>query len=139
MLVYLHYSSVVAETIASITCFRDQTLGAEIQTCSDAATTKLATPPLSLEDACQYVVGTSITPPCLPHSQDLMGAGLAGRPPCLPHSQVLMGAGLAGGPPCLPHSQVLMGAGLAGGPPYVQHMYSPTFIFQSHERIPSYG
>ena len=24
-----------------------------------------------------------------------MGAGLAGRPPCLPHSQVLMGAGLA--------------------------------------------
>ena len=25
-----------------------------------------------------------------------MGAGLAGRPPCLPHSQVLMGAGLAG-------------------------------------------
>ena len=26
-----------------------------------------------------------------------MGAGLAGRPPCLPHSQVLMSAGLAGG------------------------------------------
>ena len=25
-----------------------------------------------------------------------MGAGLAGRPPCLPHSQVLMGAGLDG-------------------------------------------
>ena len=25
-----------------------------------------------------------------------MGAGLAGGPPCLPHSQVLMGAGLAG-------------------------------------------
>ena len=42
--------------------------------------------------------------PCLPHSQVLMGAGLAGRPPCLPHSQVLMGAGLAGGPPCLPQS-----------------------------------
>ena len=43
-------------------------------------------------------------PPCLPHSQALMGAGLAGRPPCLPHSQVLMGAGLAGRPPCLPQS-----------------------------------
>ena len=51
-----------------------------------------------------------------------MGAGLAGRPPCLPHSQVLMGsmhnqvlmgAELAGRPPCLPHSQVLMVAGLA--------------------------
>ena len=33
-----------------------------------------------------------------------MCAGLAGGPPCLPHSQALMGAGLAGGPPCLPQS-----------------------------------
>ena len=38
---------------------------------------------------------------------------LARRHSCLPHSQVLMGAGLAGRPPCLPHSQSLMGAGLA--------------------------
>ena len=36
-----------------------------------------------------------------------MGAGLAGGPPCLPHSQVLMGAGLAGRP----------GTGLMGDPP----------------------
>ena len=28
-----------------------------------------------------------------------MGAGLAGGPPCLPHSQVLMAAGLAGDVP----------------------------------------
>ena len=35
--------------------------------------------------------------------------GLAGRPPCLPHSQVIMDAGLGGS---LPH-QLLMGAGLA--------------------------
>ena len=33
-----------------------------------------------------------------------MDAGLAGRPPCLPHSQVLMGAGLAGRSPYLPNS-----------------------------------
>ena len=60
-------------------------------------------------------------PPCLPHSQVLMGAGLAGRPPCLPPSQVLMSAGLAGRPPCLPHSQVLMGVGLAERPPCLLH------------------
>ena len=71
--------------------------------------------------------GLAGRPPCLPHSQVLMGAGLAGRTSLsttqsgpygcwvswedLPvyHSQVLMGAGLAGRPPCLPHSQVLMG------------------------------
>ena len=31
-----------------------------------------------------------------------MGAGLAGGPPCLPHSQVLMGAGLPGRSTTLP-------------------------------------
>ena len=60
-------------------------------------------------------------PPCLPHSQVLIGAGLAGRPHCLPHSQVLMGAGLAGRPPCLPRSEVLMDAGLDGRPPCLPH------------------
>ena len=55
-------------------------------------------------------------PPCLAHSQVLMGNGLTARPPSL-HSQVLMGAGLAGRPPCLAHSQALMGDGLAGRPP----------------------
>ena len=40
-------------------------------------------------------------PPCLPHSQVRMGAGLAERPHSLPYSQALMGAGLAGRPPSL--------------------------------------
>ena len=72
---------------------------------------------------------TGRRPPCLPHNQVVMGAGLAERrPSCLSHSQVVMGAVLAVRPPCLPHSQALMGDGLLEEDLPVYHTVRPLWV-----------